>query len=75
MNDTRYLFQRNGIWWVKIAVPCGQRDALGYDIRRSLQTRDIHKAIAKRDAVVDELRRMISDAAEVRVFCSACQCG
>jgi len=73
MNDTRYLFQRNGIWWVKIAVPCGQRDALGYDIRRSLQTRDIHKAIAKRDAVVDELRRMISDAAEVQKTGRACQ--
>jgi len=73
MNDTRYLFQRNGIWWVKVAVPLGQRDELGYDLRRSLHTRDTPEAIAKRDAAVGELRQLIRDAAAAQKTGRACR--
>lgn len=73
MQDTRYLFQRNQIWWVKVAVPRKQRDELGCDLRRSLQTRDISEAIAKRDRVVDELRQMIIDVAAAQKTGRACR--
>ena len=73
MQDTRYLFQRNQIWWVKVAVPRKQRDELGCDLRRSLQTRDISEAIAKRDKVVDELRQMIIDVAAAQKTGRACR--
>ena len=62
MTDTKYLFQRNKTWWVKVAVPRLLRDTLGYDLRRSLHTQDLDEAIAARDAVVLELREEIEEA-------------
>ncbi len=62
MADTKYLFQRNKTWWVKVAVPRLLRDTLGYDLRRSLHTQDLDEAIAARDAVVLELREEIEEA-------------
>ncbi len=62
--DTRYLFRRGDIWWVKIAVPPTLRAELGYDLRRSLHTRDLAEAQAARDAVVPALREEIAAARE-----------
>jgi len=73
MKDTKYLFQRNQTWWVKVAVPCSQRDALGFDLRRSLHTRDLTEAIVARDTVVDELRQQIEDAGEAEKTVRACR--
>jgi sulfide dehydrogenase subunit beta len=60
--DTRYLFKRGDIWWVKIAVPPTLRCELGYDLRRSLHTRDLTEARAARDVIVPELRDEIAAA-------------
>ncbi|MDP6375782.1 MAG: sulfide/dihydroorotate dehydrogenase-like FAD/NAD-binding protein [Pseudomonadales bacterium] len=63
-KDTKYLFKRDHHWWVKIAVPRSLRDALGYDLRRSLHTSDLDTALAARDAAVQELRGRIAEARE-----------
>ena len=73
MQDTKYLFQRNRVWWVKIAVPRSQRDELGYDLRRSLHIRDLDEAISKRDAVVDDLRQLIKDSKVAKKADRACR--
>jgi NAD(P)H-flavin reductase len=62
MEDTKYLFKRDQTWWVKIAVPRTLRDALGYDLRQSLHTRNLDEARAARDAAVPGLRRKIGHA-------------
>ncbi len=62
MDDTRYLFQRNQTWWVKVAVPRTLRESLGYDLRRSLHTESLDVAREARDAVVAEFRQQIRDA-------------
>jgi 2-oxoglutarate ferredoxin oxidoreductase subunit alpha len=56
MEDTKYLFQRNKIWWVKIAVPRTLRRVLGYDLRRSLHTDDLEAAREARWAAIEEFR-------------------
>ena len=58
-GDTRYLFKRDKTWWVKVAVPRTLRDELGYDLRRSLQTRDLNAARQSRWAVIEEFREEI----------------
>ena len=58
-GDTRYLFKRDKTWWVKVAVPRTLRDELGYDLRRSLQTRDLNAARKSRWAVIEEFRKEI----------------
>ncbi len=73
MEDSRYLFQRNRTWWVKIAVPRALRDALGYDLRRSLHTESIDEARKARDAVVAEFREQIREARETLVQNRACK--
>ncbi len=73
MQDTKYLFQRNQVWWVKLAVPRTLRDVLGYDLRRSLHTRSLTAAVAARGAVLDELRQEIKDAGEVQKTGRACR--
>ncbi len=55
-SDTRYLFKRDKTWWVKVAVPRTLRDELGYDLRRSLHTRDLDAARKTRWAVIEEFR-------------------
>jgi NAD(P)H-flavin reductase len=64
MEDTKYLFKRDQIWWVKIAVPRTLRAALGFDLRQSLHTQDLAEARAARDTIVAGLRQKISDAQE-----------
>jgi NAD(P)H-flavin reductase len=73
MEDTRYLFQRNKTWWVKIAVPRTLRDALGYDLRRSLKTDDLAEARLARDAAVAEFRQQIREARAAAESKRACQ--
>jgi len=58
-GDTKYLFRRNKTWWVKLAVPRPLRDTLGYDLRRSLHTKDINAAREARWECIDEFRREI----------------
>ncbi len=64
MEETKYLFKRDQIWWVKIAVPRTLRDTLGFDLRRSLNTADLERARAERDRIVPELRQEITAARE-----------
>ncbi len=59
--DTKYLFKRNNTWWVKVAVPRSLRNALGYDLRRSLHTHDIEAAREARWAAVEALRSKIDE--------------
>ena len=60
--DTRYLFKRYNTWWVKVAVPKGLRDELGYDLRKSLKTHELEKAQELRWQVVEQLKSKINDA-------------
>ncbi|MGI9237303.1 MAG: DUF6538 domain-containing protein, partial [Woeseiaceae bacterium] len=55
-GDTKYLFKRDKTWWVKLSVPRPLRGALGYDLRRSLHTRDIEAAREARWAAIEEFR-------------------
>ena len=32
-DDTKYLFRRDKVWWVKLAVPRPLRDVLGRQVR------------------------------------------
>jgi NAD(P)H-flavin reductase len=73
MKDTRYLFRRNRIWWVKVAVPRTLRDALGYDLRRSLQTEDLDEARAARDEIVAGFRQQIQAARDAQQQTNACR--
>ena len=58
-GDTRYLFKRDKTWWVKLAVPRQLRDSLGYDLRRSLHTRDLDEARQARWDAIEEFRMKI----------------
>ncbi len=64
-GDNRYLFKRDRTWWVKLAVPRPLRDVLGYDLRRSLHTRDIEAARDARWEAIEEFRSKI-DAAKAQ---------
>ncbi|MFV1994782.1 MAG: sulfide/dihydroorotate dehydrogenase-like FAD/NAD-binding protein [Verrucomicrobiales bacterium] len=66
MSDTKYLFQRDRTWWVKVAVPRTLRDRLGWELRQSLQTRDLDAARAARGSVVAEFREKITEARKAR---------
>ena len=58
-GDTQYLFKRDKTWWVKLAVPRPLREALGYDLRRSLHTHDIDTARDARWVAIEEFRSEI----------------
>lgn len=73
MEDTKYLFKRHQTWWVKVAVPHTLRDALGYDLRRSLHTRDLGEALSARDTIISGLRQEISAAREQVKHNRACR--
>lgn len=62
MSDTKYLFKRGNTWWVKVSVPPGLRETLGYDLRRSLRTQSLTTAQETRGAVVHEMREQIAQA-------------
>ena len=55
MSDKKYLFKRNNVWWVKLAVPLSLRSELGYDLRKSTGEKDLEKALPVRDKIVQEL--------------------
>jgi len=73
MDDTRYLFQRNRTWWVKVAVPRTLRETLGYDLRRSLHTDNLETARAARDTIVAEFREQIREARRSLEHTRACR--
>jgi site-specific recombinase XerD len=54
--DTRYLYKRNGrpTWWVKFRVP-GTNDT----IRRSLKTKDLREAQARRDKLLEQREQLV----------------
>ena len=54
--DKKYLFKRNSIWWVKVAVPSKFREQFGFDLRQSTGERDLDKALMVRDGIVSELK-------------------
>ena len=39
--DKKYLFKRNNIWWVKVAVTKRYREELGYDLRQTTGEKDL----------------------------------
>tara|TARA_Y100001970_G_scaffold19338_1_gene21731 strand:+ start:26282 stop:28312 length:2031 start_codon:yes stop_codon:yes gene_type:complete len=59
-TETKYLFKRYRTWWVKVAVPRTLREELGYDLRQSLQTHDLHRAKELRWEVVKSLKNKIA---------------
>jgi 2-oxoglutarate ferredoxin oxidoreductase subunit alpha len=60
-SDTKYLFKRDNTWWVKLAVPRQLRSILGYDLRRSLHTRDVDVARQTRWDAIEEFRNKIDE--------------
>ena len=56
MSDKKYLFKRNNVWWVKLAVPLSLRSELGYDLRRTTGEKDLDKAIPIRDKIIEEFK-------------------
>ncbi len=61
-GETKYLFKRDKMWWVKIAVPKPLRGVLGHDLRKSLHTHDLEEAREARWEVAEELRAIIENA-------------
>ena len=56
MSDKKYLFKRNNVWWVKLAVPLSLRSELGYDLRRTTGEKDLDKALPIRDKIIEEFK-------------------
>ena len=54
--DKKYLFKRNSIWWVKVAVPSKFREQFGFDLRQSTGEKDLNKALIVRDGIVSDLK-------------------
>lgn len=73
MADTKYLFKREHIWWVKLAVPRMLRDVLGYDLRQSLHTQSLQEAQAARDTVIPQLQQRIRDVRAALLARRACR--
>jgi cysteine desulfurase len=55
--DTKYLYKRNNVWWVKLAVPSALRSELGFDLRKTTGESDIEKAIVSREKIIAELKK------------------
>ena len=65
--DKKYLFKRNNVWWVKLAVPLHLREELGFDLRKSTGEKDLEKALLARDVIISELKSKFSpNSKEVR---------
>lgn len=56
MEDKKYLFKRNNIWWVKVAVPKSLKDELGFDLRQTTGESDLQEALKVRDKIVQALK-------------------
>ena len=59
--DKKYLFKRNNVWWVKLAVPVYLRDKLGFDLRKSTREKDLEKALLVRDEIISEFKSKFSE--------------
>ena len=59
--DRKYLFKRNNVWWVKLAVPVYLRDKLGFDLRKSTREKDLEKALLVRDEIISEFKSKFSE--------------
>ena len=59
--DKKYLFKRNNVWWVKLAVPVYLRDKLGFDLRKSTREKDLEKALLVRDEIIGEFKSKFSE--------------
>ena len=62
MEDKKYLYKRNNIWWVKVAVPKSQRDKFGYDLRQTTGKSDLDEARSVRDHIVESLKSKLSES-------------
>ena len=58
--DKKYLFKRNNVWWVKLAVPVYLRDKFGFDLRKSTGEKDLEKALLVRDSIISEFKAKFS---------------
>ena len=61
MEDKKYLYKRNNIWWVKVAVPKSQRDKFGYDLRQTTGKSDLNEARSVRNHIVESLKSKFSE--------------
>lgn len=60
--DNRYLVRQRQTWFVVVEVPPSLRKRLGRRLKRTLKTRDIHVARARRFRVVAEVKELIEAA-------------
>ena len=65
MEDKKYLYKRNNIWWVKVAVPKSQRDKFGYDLRQTTGKSDLDEARSVRDHIVESLKSKLLNTKEI----------
>ena len=59
--DNRYLLRQRQMWFAVVEVPSSLRKALGRRIKRSLQTRDVNVARARRHRVVGEIKELFEE--------------
>lgn len=63
MTDTKHLEQKRGTWWVQVSVPPEVRPQIGKaKLSKSLQTKVLREAQARRHAVIAEFRAQIEAA-------------
>jgi integrase len=60
--DNKHLTRRHHTWYVVVEVPPSLQQSLGRRITRSLKTRDIREARAKRYAAVAAIQSIIAEA-------------
>ena len=66
--DTKYLYKRNNVWWVKLAVPSSLRSELGYDLRKSTGQSDVKKAIVARENIIEELKKKFDSTSSKEII-------
>ena len=62
MSDNRFLLRQRQGWWAVVEVPPSLRQTLGRRLKRTLKTRDVAVARARRWAVVASLKGQIERA-------------
>jgi len=62
VSDNRFLLRQRQCWWAVVEVPPSLRPTLGRRLKRTLQTRDVAVARARRWAVVATLKGLIDKA-------------
>jgi integrase len=60
--DNRYLIRQRQTWYAVVEVPPSLRKQLGRRVKRTLDTRDIHVARARRFRAVADIKALIEDA-------------